>query len=184
VNESGIILANLHHSIAETERQTHMLNDLAQALDECADRAAVFATVQARLRDLVPYAAMVIYRLRGERLAPEFLDGEDYRLFASLEIPLGMGLSGWVAENGKSIVNGNPSVEPGYLNDPTKFSTLRSALAVPLEARGGTWGVLSLYHHNHDAFTRDHLNLLLSLGSQLMRAIVKLPRLQTAGDRK
>ena len=46
---------------------------------------------------------------------------------------MGEGLSGWVAENRKPILNGNPSVEPGYLADPAKFSTLRSALAVPLE---------------------------------------------------
>jgi len=31
-------------------------------------------------------------------------------LFSSLEMPLGQELSGWVAENRKLIVNGNPSV--------------------------------------------------------------------------
>ena len=53
---------------------------------------------------------------------------------------MGQGLSGWVAENNKPIVNGNPSVEPGYLNDPAKFSTLRSALAVPLEGKQSVVG--------------------------------------------
>ena len=33
---------------------------------------------------------------------------------------MGQGLSGWVAENRKPILNGNPSVEPGYLNDPAQ----------------------------------------------------------------
>ena len=47
--------------------------------------------------------------------------GENFRLFSSLEIPFGEGLSGWVAENRKAILNGNPSVESGYLDDPTKF---------------------------------------------------------------
>ena len=41
------------------------------------------------------------------------------RLFSSLEIPFGQGLSGWVAETGKPIVNGNPAVETGYLNAET-----------------------------------------------------------------
>ena len=53
-------------------------------------------------------------------------------LFSSLRIPVGQGLSGWVAENRKPILNGNPSVESGYLNNPSVFSTLRSAIAVPL----------------------------------------------------
>jgi hypothetical protein len=36
---------------------------------------------------------------------PAAIDGEDYGPFASLEIPFGIGLSGWVAESRKS---GNP----------------------------------------------------------------------------
>jgi len=44
--------------------------------------------------------------------APEYVNGENFRLFSSsLEIPLGQGLSGWVADNRKPIINGNPSVE-------------------------------------------------------------------------
>ena len=41
-------------------------------------------------------------------LMPEYVNGENFRLFSSLEIPLGQGLSGWVAENRKPIINGNP----------------------------------------------------------------------------
>ncbi len=51
-------------------------------------------------------------------LMPEYVTGDDFRLFSSLQIPVGHGLSGWVAENRKPILNGNPSVESGYLNDP------------------------------------------------------------------
>ena len=83
----------------------------------------------------------------------------------------GQGLSGWVAENSKPIINGNPSVEPGYLNDPSKFSTLRSALAVPLEGVNGVVGVLALYHSDRDAFTKDHLRVLLVVSSKLSLAI-------------
>jgi GAF domain-containing protein len=85
-----------------------------------------------------------------------------------------MGLSGWVAENGKSIVNGNPSVEPGYLKDPTRFSTLRSALAVPLIAHGAVVGVLSLYRQERDAFSAQALASLLSAAPAAAR-LLELP---------
>jgi diguanylate cyclase (GGDEF)-like protein len=85
------------------------------------------------------------------------------RLFSALRIPVGQGLSGWVAATGKPMINGNPSVEPGYLNDPSKFSTLRSALAIPLENAAGVTGVLALYHLGSDAFNHDHLRVLLAL---------------------
>src|SRR5205085_10557243 len=100
--------------------------------------------------------------------------------FSSLQIPMGQGLSGWVAQNRKAIVNGNPSVEPGYLADDTKFSTLRSALAVPLEGLQGVLGVLSLYHSEKDAFTNDHLRILLAIASKLGLSIENALKYQLA----
>ena len=93
----------------------------------------VFSLAAIRLKQFVPYDALAAYCLREEILVPVFVSGENFQLFSNLRIPLGEGLSGWVAENHKAILNGNPSVEPGYLNDTKKYSTLRSALAVPLE---------------------------------------------------
>jgi putative nucleotidyltransferase with HDIG domain len=143
------------------------LESATAALAQCRDRPEAFAIMREEMRALVHYDALAIYESAGDHLRPAFLDGDDYSLFSSLEIPLGSGLSGWVAENRKPIVNGNPSVEPGYLNDPQKFSTLRSALAVPLETRGGIQGVLSLYHQDRDAFTERDRELTVALGATL-----------------
>jgi GAF domain-containing protein len=109
--------------------------------------------------------------VRNEVLIPEFVSGENVRLFSSLRIPVGEGLSGWVAQNAKPILNGNPSVEPGYLNDASRFSTLRSALAVPLEGTSSVVAVLALYRVRADAFTRDELSVLLAMGSKLGLAV-------------
>src|SRR5258708_10381949 len=68
-------------------------------------------------------------------------------------------------------MNGNPSVEPGYLNDPSKYSTLNSALAVPLEGLTGVVGVVALYHAEKDFFTSDHLRILLAVSSKMALAI-------------
>jgi putative methionine-R-sulfoxide reductase with GAF domain len=156
-------------------------NSLVQEdlLAGCADSQTAFSMLHTSIRSIVPYDVLVIYRKSGEVLIPESLDGEDYRLFGSLEIPLGMGLSGWVAENAKSIINGNPSVEPGYLNDPTRFSTLRSALAVPLMAQGAVVGVLSLYRLHRDAFTNEDLTRILSVGPAAAKAL-DLPARETS----
>jgi diguanylate cyclase (GGDEF)-like protein len=129
---------------------------------------------------MVPYDAIAIYILRDEVLMPEYVNGDNYRLFSSLRIPLGDGLSGWVAQNKKPIVNGNPSVEPGYLNDPDKFSTLRSALALPLEGVGGVIGVLALYRAERDAFTTDHLRILLAVSGKMALAIENALKFQQA----
>ncbi|MBV9771643.1 MAG: GGDEF domain-containing protein, partial [Bryobacterales bacterium] len=93
---------------------------------------------------------------------------------------LGQGLSGWVAENRTPIVNGNPSVEPGYLNDETKFTTMRSALAVPLAGLNGTVSVLTLYRTERDAFSNDHLRILLAIVPKLALSIENALRFQQA----
>jgi len=136
----------------------------------------IAALLSVRLRELVPYDSMAVYALKDGTLLPEFVSGENFRLFSSLRIPLGDGLSGWVAQNHKSILNGNPSVEPGYLNDPTRCSVLRSALAVPLEGPAGVAAVLALYRAGQDAFTTDDLGLAEAIGAGLGSAIEQAAR--------
>jgi putative nucleotidyltransferase with HDIG domain len=140
----------------------------------------ILSLLAVRLKQLVPHDSMAVYCPRDGALAAEFVSGENFRLFSSLRIPEGEGLSGWVAENHKAILNGNPSVEPGYLNDPTKYSTLRSALAVPLEGPGGVAAVLALYRAGQDAFTADDLSVVEAIGSGLGVAIATAQKPKTA----
>jgi diguanylate cyclase (GGDEF)-like protein len=66
------------------------------------------------------------------------------------------------------------------LNDPAKFSTLRSAVAVPLEGLNGVLGVLTLYHAEGDAFTKDHLRILLAISGKIALAIENALRFRRA----
>jgi diguanylate cyclase (GGDEF)-like protein/putative nucleotidyltransferase with HDIG domain len=154
-------------SIAAARQEAQMLFELTQDLGNSLSLDETLSVLAVRLKRLIPYDAIAIYIVRERRLVPEFVSGENFRLFSSLEIPLGEGLSGWVAENRKPIVNGNPSVEPGYLNDPSRYSTLSSALAVPLEGISGVVGVLSLYKGEREAFDADHLRITLAIASKL-----------------
>jgi diguanylate cyclase (GGDEF)-like protein len=123
------------------------------------------------MKRLIPYETIAIYIRRDDKLTPEYVSGENLRLFTSLVIPLGQGLSGWVAENNKPLLNGNPSVEAGYLNDATKYSTLRSALAVPLNGVNGALGVMALYRAGRDAFSKENLRILLAISPKVALAV-------------
>jgi diguanylate cyclase (GGDEF)-like protein/putative nucleotidyltransferase with HDIG domain len=158
-------------SIAAARQEVQLLFELVQDLGNSLSLDETLSVVAARLKKIVPYDAIAIYVRLDRKLVPQYVNGEDFRLFSSLEIPMGEGLSGWVAENRKPILNGNPSVEPGYLADPAKFSTLRSALAVPLEGLSGAIGVMTLYRADHDAFSRDHLRILLAISSKVSLAV-------------
>lgn len=157
--------------IAAARLEVLTLFELTSDLGSSLSLQETLSVLATRLKRLVPFDSLAIYFLRDGKLVPEYVTGENFRLFAALEIPYGQGLSGWVAERRQPILNGNPSVEPGYLNDPTKFSTLRSALAVPLEGAQGVVGVLSLYHSDKDAFSRDHLRILNGISAKLSNSI-------------
>jgi diguanylate cyclase (GGDEF)-like protein/putative nucleotidyltransferase with HDIG domain len=168
------------NSIASARQEVQNLFELAQDLGNSLSLNETLSLVALRLKRMIPYDSLAIYVLRDDRLRAEYVNGENFRLFSSLEIPLGQGLSGWVAENRKPIVNGNPSVEPGYLDDETKFTTMRSALAVPLIGLNGTVSVLTLYQTERDAFTNDHLRILLAIVPKLALSIENALRFQQA----
>lgn len=170
------------HCIASARQEVQALFELAQDLGNSLSLDETLSVLAVRLKKIVPCDSMAIYILRENVLVPEYVTGEDFRLFSSLEIPSGHGLSGWVAENRKPIVNGNPTVEAGYLNDPTKVSKLRSAVAVPLEGLGGVLGVLSLYHAEKTAFTKDHLRILLAISSKVALSVENALRYRQAKD--
>ena len=158
-------------SIAAARQEAQALFELSQDLGASLSLGETLSVFSVKLKPMVPYDAIAIYIKRDNELIPEYVNGDNYRLFSSLRIPVGQGLSGWVAQNRKPIINGNPSVEPGYLNDPLKFSTLRSSLAVPLEGVSGVIGVLALYRAERDAFTSDHLRILLAVSGKMALAI-------------
>jgi diguanylate cyclase (GGDEF)-like protein/putative nucleotidyltransferase with HDIG domain len=167
-------------SIAAARQEAQSLFELSQDLGASLSLGETLSVFSVKLKPMVPYDAIAIYVLRDAMLIPEYVNGDNYRLFNSLRIPLGEGLSGWVAQNKKPIVNGNPSVEPGYSSDPDKFSTLRSALALPLEGVAGVIGVLALYRAERDAFTSDHLRILLAVSGKMALAIENALKYQQA----
>ena len=154
-------------SIASARQEAHTLFELSQDLGNSLSLDETLSLVAMRLRKLVPYDSIVAFIKKGDLLVPEFVSGDNFRLLSSLAIPIGAGLCGWVAENSKPIINGNPAVEPGFAHDPKKTTELRSALAVPLEGINGLVGVLALYQAEADAFTSDHLRVLQVITSKV-----------------
>ena len=169
--EMGVMPIDPLSSIAAATQEAQMLYELTQDLGNSLSLQEALAFVGVRMKRLIPYETIAVYIRRDEKLIPEYVSGENLRLFTSLEIPLGQGLSGWVAENNKPLLNGNPSVEAGYLNDPTKYSTLRAALAVPLGGVNGILGVMALYRAERDAFSKENLRILLAISSKVALAI-------------
>jgi len=158
--------------IAQAVEAMQGVMDVTRDLGHLLRPNEILAVIMQRLKHAVPFDGIAFYARHGDMLVPAYVSGENSRLFASLRIPVGQGLSGWVVENGKPIVNGNPSVEPGYLNEPGKFSALAAALSVPLrDASEQITGALTLYRAERDSYNSDHLRILLAISNRVAQAI-------------
>ena len=153
-------------SIISARQEAQLLFELAQTLGNSLSLKETLSVVAIRLKQMIPHDSIVFFVSQEGILIPEYVHGVDFDLFSSLRIPLGKGLSGWVARNEKPITNGNPAAEI-HLGGPSRVTILRSALSVPLRGRDGVAGVLSLYGREKDFFTKDHLRMLLAASSKL-----------------
>ncbi len=158
-------------SIAAAREEAQTLFELSHDLGNSLSLDETFSVLCVRLKRLVPCDMMAAYILRGNELVPEYVNGENLSLFSSLSMAMGQGLSGWVAQNRRSIVNGNPAQEPWYVDNIQRSRTLRSAISVPLEGLQGVTGVLTLYHADRDVFSGDHLRILMAISSKVALSV-------------
>jgi diguanylate cyclase (GGDEF)-like protein/putative nucleotidyltransferase with HDIG domain len=167
-------------SIASARQEAQAMFELSQDLGNSLSLSETLSVLSMRLRKLIHYDSIAVFVNRNGWLLPELVSGENFRVLSSLKIRMGEGLCGWVAENSKPIINGNPQVEAGYSSDPEKFSALSSALAVPLEGLNGVVGVLAMYHAKQDAFTPDDLRILLAVASKVALSVENALKYQQA----
>ncbi len=167
-------------SIASARQEAQAMFELSQDLGNSLSLSETLSVLSMRLRKLIPYDSIAVFVNRNGWLLPELVSGENFRVLSSLKIRVGEGLCGWVAENCKPIINGNPLVESGYVSDPEKGAALSSALAVPLQGLTGVVGVLAMYHSTQDAFTPDHLRILLAVASKVALSVENALKYQQA----
>jgi len=172
--------ASFLSSIAAARQEAQTMFELSQDLGNSLSLGETLSVLSMRLRRLIPYDSMAVFLNKNGRLIPELVSGDNFRILSSLNIPVGEGLCGWVAENRKPIINGNPQMESGYVPERDKYTTLRSALAVPLEGLNGVVGVLAMYRADRDAFTADHLRILLGVSSKIALSVENALKYQQA----
>jgi diguanylate cyclase (GGDEF)-like protein/putative nucleotidyltransferase with HDIG domain len=170
-------------SLTSARREIQTILELTRDLSGLLRPEESLAVLTERLKQLVPFDCLAVYILEGTVLRAKYVNGENSRIFAALEIPSGQGLSGWVVENRKPIINGNPSVEPGYPKISSSLSLLQSALSIPLgDGIDQVTGALTLYRAEKDGYNADHLRVLLAINSTITRAVESAMHFEPAGD--
>jgi diguanylate cyclase (GGDEF)-like protein len=167
--------------IAAASQEAKAVFEMSQALGTSLSTRETSAMMSKRLQPLIPFDCFAVYLKSEESVMAQYIDGPLAHAFSAQHIPFGEGLSGWVAQNERPIVNGNPTVEPNFVPECGAFTENSSALSIPLlDPKGVLIGVLSVYSAKHAAFSKDHLRILQAIQSKFSLSLENAFRFRTA----
>jgi putative nucleotidyltransferase with HDIG domain len=113
-------------------------------------------TISRYLLRLAPGGLIIFYRHddAADELVATYASGFGEALVRDVRIPLGHGVSGWVAANGRSVINADSALDLGQRMDGLQ-PKFRSVLSVPLVQPQRTVGVVTLYASQAQAFREE-----------------------------
>jgi len=154
-------------NIALAHREIYALYEIAQAMGTSLGVSDTMALISAKLSKIVPWSGCALFLNESDPdvLRCRFSAGVDAPKLLNTAIKMGTGLSGWVARNRRTIVNGDPRVtfEAAGVKEPL---TVHSAIVCPLYFEDALIGCLALYHTDKDHYTEDHRRLLERVAEQ------------------
>ncbi len=161
----------LYDRLETRARQLRSLNEIGNMLASSLDINELLSLVVNHAATLLDSEAGSLLLLDEESgdLIFRISSGPAGEKLVGMRIPAGKGIAGVTfAENHPVIVNDTRNDPRWYdsFDQEAEFVT-RSILAVPLNARGRTIGVLEVINHHNDLpYTDEEVDLLLSFGAQ------------------
>jgi putative nucleotidyltransferase with HDIG domain len=162
--EASATLVQLHEQLSRLDRDA--------SIDETC------GVIDRYVRRLVPAGLVAIFMRdeRTESLRVVHTSGYGDTCLTGLSVPMGHGVSGWVAANRQSVINADPT-----LDVEARFEALappfRSVMSIPLVFDRTSVGALSFFATGERAFTDDHRRALELLSGAIAETLVQaLPR--------
>ncbi len=168
--------------IAAASEEAQTLFEMSQMLGNSLSTNETISVMSSRLKRLIPFRCFAVYLRHQDMLSPQYIDGEAAASFSKALLPLGEGISGWVAQSGKPLLNGDASLEPNY--DATREvagEVMCSALSLPLfDLNREVFGVLTVYAPELNVFSRDHLRILQAVEAKFSLSMQNALRFRSA----
>ncbi|MFN8484590.1 MAG: SpoIIE family protein phosphatase [Anaerolineae bacterium] len=154
--------------------QLSAISEVSRQVAAIVNLDELFSRVVHLIQASFGYDFVQILTLQDDNLLFRASTGElhETRRADSYTIPLGQGITGWVAAEGEPILANNIAEEPRYILDPERqLHATRSELAVPLKIEERVLGVLDVQSNRVGAFDKDDLFVLKTLADQIAIAI-------------
>lgn len=181
-NFAGVALQNAQ-LVAGLERKAKKLTaifEVSRALNEEREPRVLFQLITDRAVELMGASSgSVILVERGSgvlRIEAERGLGPDVK--EKILLPIGEGITGWVAKEGAPVLVPDVHADPRYVEANPK---VRSEMAAPIKWGDVTVGVLNLDHYSPQAFSPEDLKLLTAFANV---AAVALRNARILGEAK
>jgi diguanylate cyclase (GGDEF)-like protein/putative nucleotidyltransferase with HDIG domain len=158
---------NAFENIALAHREIYALYEIAQSMGTSLGVADTMALISSKLTKIIPWSgcALFVHHAETDALKCRFAAGVDAPRLLNTTLMPDEGLSGWVVQNRRILVNADPAVmfEATGLSGETP---LKSAIVCPLYFNDSFIACLALYHLEPDRYTEDHHRLLERVAEQ------------------
>ena len=180
---TGIGNARLIESVRSLAARLQAVQDLAARLNGLTDVRGIGEAIVAEAGSLIEYDTIRIYRVDRDTASCEpiafqgvFL-GTAHPTAEMLRVPVGTGLTGWVALHDEPLMVGDTqlddrSVIVGRVDGP------ESMLVVPMSFEGTVRGVIVLSRRGRDRFGPDDQTTVTIFAGYAAQAIVNAERLE------
>lgn len=162
---------------ATSDQRAQAIAKLKQALAASRSLRGASRAIAEVLQSVTPFDCFAVYLKSEASIIAMYIEGPGAEGFSTQPIPIGEGLSGWVTKNARSILNGNPTVEPNILIEADLFTSRSSALSAPvLSSSGDVMGAITLYSREQSAYSKDHLRVLEEIAREFAWAMQNVPQ--------
>ena len=123
-----------------------------------------------KLVDCVIYLLDDDHQMLVQKAAYGSKNPKDFDIYHPIEIPVGQGIVGSVAQTGKAEIISDTSLDARYIADD---EVRLSEIAVPLVYQEKVLGVIDAEHPDKNFFTEEHLTILEIIAALCSNKIVK-----------
>lgn len=158
---------NAFENISLAHQEIYALYEIAQTMGTSLSVSDTMSLISSKLAAIIPWSGCALFVLENnaDHVHCRFATGIDAPLLLDTRIPVGEGLSGWVARYRRTLVNASPRVEFEAAGIDATVS-IQSAIVCPLELDDRFIGSLALFHTQLDRYTDDHRRLLVRVAGQ------------------
>jgi len=168
-----------------TERQLQIINDFAKDLIRLSSRDDLIWYVVEEVVGQLGFVDCVVYLYDEDRdiLVQKAAYGAkrsvDGGVEGAIELPIGKGITGTVAQTQEAIIIEDTTTDPRYVLD---LASMQSEITVPIALQGKLYGIIDSEHPEKGFFTQAHLDFLSTIATMLASRIAQWEAIELLED--